>query len=443
VFISFTASLFILDILERYFVEKAEDIVSQGVDISDIADKHFFGNSILSWQKFYIGAPTIITNVFSFSILLNRYTLTSIPKNSLNINEMLYVGILIGINTIISVFLSFIVLRKLERYTNIMINTLYSLSNKDILTTELIPTDLSNEYSSNMYQINNVIKYFRSLYIKNYNTGSSILTAASNLSKSSIQSSSVSKQQSNGINEILSGMENSERSSQNTAVETESMAKRAKDSVAIVQESFEKLNVNLIKMQEITESNIDTISGIKELSEKINSIWEIVTMIEHIAEQTNIIAFNAELESSVAGEEGNKFHIVANEVHRLASNITDSVNEIKNRITAIQHASDNLIISSESGTEKIRDGCHLSVSLESKFHSISSSSEITAESANEITDIVNQQNSAFEQIVMTIRQLATGIESFTESTSTISDATEQLEKIAGYLINNTSDNKRN
>ncbi|HZK19654.1 MAG TPA: methyl-accepting chemotaxis protein, partial [Treponemataceae bacterium] len=240
-------------------------------------------------------------------------------------------------------------------------------------------------------------------------------------------------QQSSGINQIVSVMENSKKHSKNNTLEIEAMAQRAKYSAEIVQKSFLQLNTNLHKMQEITDSNIDTILGIKELGEKIDGIWHVVTLIENIAEQTNVIAFNAELESSSAGKTGEKFHIVANEIHRLASSITDSVNEIKERITNIQHESDNLIISSESGTEKIREGGELAASLKTKFENISSSSEITAESADQITDIVNQQDDAFEQILVTIRQLATGVESFTETTATITVAAEKLKEIASHL----------
>ena len=62
-------------------------------------------------------------------------------------------------------------------------------------------------------------------------------------------------------------------------------------------------------MQDIQESSIDTIGGIKNLEEQIDGIWEIVAIINSIAAQTKIIAFNAELEASSAGEEGKSFEM--------------------------------------------------------------------------------------------------------------------------------------
>ena len=74
----------------------------------------------------------------------------------------------------------------------------------------------------------------------------------------------------------------------------------------------------------------ETISGIKMLGEKIESIWDIVNIINGIADQTKIIAFNAELEASAAGEAGKNFQIVATEIRRLADSTVSSTNEINN-----------------------------------------------------------------------------------------------------------------
>ena len=192
---------------------------------------------------------------------------------------------------------------------------------------------------------------------------------------------------------------------------------------------------NLEKMKQIANANRDTIYGIKNLSEKIESIWSIVKLINGIADQTKIIAFNVELEASSAGEAGKNFHIVANEIRRLADSTMDSTREIKDKITEIQHSSDNLIIMSESGTEKILEGCALSAKVEQNFSSIKSSAEITAESSGDIRMIIEQQSIAFEQILITLKQLSSGIENFSQTTLTVSESTNNLKAIADKLTN--------
>ena len=188
-------------------------------------------------------------------------------------------------------------------------------------------------------------------------------------------------------------------------------------------------------MTEITDANVSTISGIRELGEKIGSIWEIVKIINDIADQTRIIAFNAELEASSAGDSGKNFHIVANEVRRLAAGITNSVDQIKDRITEIQHSSDALLITSESGTEKINAGYENARGLEQKFDSIKKSAEITAKSSYEISDIIQQQTTASEQILIALREISGGVENFTVATDNISSSAENVRKISSDLNN--------
>ena len=249
------------------------------------------------------------------------------------------------------------------------------------------------------------------------------------------ETESISIEQSSSVKEIVATMEDADKLSRNISTRIAEVALVANKTTQDVQNGFTTLATNLQKMNEITEANIETIKGIKALSEKIESIWDIVNIINSIADQTKIIAFNAELEAASAGEAGKNFHIVANEIRRLADLTTNSTKAIKSRITEIQHSSDNLIITSEGGTEKIHEGCELSVNLETNFENIKSSAEITAESSNDIKDIINQQTYAFEQIVITLRQISESIENFSVSTQTVTNASENLRKIADDLSN--------
>ena len=178
-----------------------------------------------------------------------------------------------------------------------------------------------------------------------------------------------------------------------------------------------------------------TIAGIRELGDKIENIWDIVTLINSVADQAKIIAFNAELEASSAGESGKNFHIVATEIRRLADGIIDGTKEIKDKINEIQESSDSLILESENGTEKIQSGVENAKGLEDRFSSIKNASEITAQSADKITTIIQQQAIASEQILVTLRQISSGVENFTSATENISQASQNLKVIADELTN--------
>ena len=163
---------------------------------------------------------------------------------------------------------------------------------------------------------------------------------------------------------------------------------------------------NVNQLSEIALANQTTIDGIKSLGNKIENIWDIVSLINSVADQAKIIAFNAELEASSAGEAGKNFHIVATEIRRLADGIIDGTKEIKERITEIQQSSDSFILTSENGTEKIQNGVASAKELEERFESIKSASEITASSSDEITTIIQHQAQASMQILNTLKEIA-------------------------------------
>ena len=113
--------------------------------------------------------------------------------------------------------------------------------------------------------------------------------------------------------------------------------------------------------------------------------------------------------------------------------MANRIKEIREIINEIQKASDALILDSEKGTAQIDSGCESARSLESGFESIMESSKATASSSHEILDNVNQLTSASEQIFITLKQIAQGIESFSQSTASVSMASENVKEIASLL----------
>ena len=190
-----------------------------------------------------------------------------------------------------------------------------------------------------------------------------------------------------------------------------------------VRSGSEALQSNVRDLQEIRNMNMLTTEGIKKLNTKMNGIWDIVGIISNVADQTKIIAFNAELEASSSGEAGKNFHIVATEIRRLSDTIIDSIKEIKNIIDEIQNASDRLILDSEKGTRQIDASCENARSLERGFGSIMATSRASgSENAQEIKKYAGQVVSSGGKIFDTLQQIAHGIEEFSQNTSATSDS---------------------
>ena len=296
-----------------------------------------------------------------------------------------------------------------------------------------VPTDLANEFSYNIHLINKNTSQFADVLKKAATIGNEIADSVKNLVVISTQNSSVSVEQSTGVRQIVSSMEESDKLSKDISNKITYVNEIANKNLQDVQDGFNTVSESISKMNEITDANITIIDEIKKLNEQIENIWYIVNIISGIADQTKIIAFNAELEAASAGEAGKNFHIVANEIRRLADNTMESTKDIKQRISDIQHSSDSLILASEGGTKKINEGFQLSVKLEDKFNNIKNSSEVTVSSANDIKGFIEQQTISFEQIVITLKQISAGIESSATSIQSVNDLSLQLQKISDSL----------
>ena len=265
--------------------------------------------------------------------------------------------------------------------------------------------------------------------------GAHLFEETQNLVVSAKENAATAQDQSAAVKEIVATMEDSNALSENISSKIHDVSQVAIKTSSDVADGVASIEQNVAQLHAIFDANQQTIEGMKVLSERIESIWDIVTLINNVADQAKIIAFNAELEASSAGEAGKSFRIVANEIRRLSDGIIDGTKEIKERINEIQHSSDSLILASESGTEKINEGYENAKNLGERFASIKNSAEVTAASAGDITEIIQQQTTASEQILIALKQISAGVENFTVATDNISTSSEHIRQMSEEMNN--------
>ena len=187
------------------------------------------------------------------------------------------------------------------------------------------------------------------------------------------------------------------------------IAEIAEKTEDFVNSGVDNIEQSLGKMSDIQETSVDTIGGIKNLGDQIKSIWDILGIINSVASQTKIIAFNAELEASAAGEKGKNFEIVASEIRRLADNTVLSTQEIKEKINEIQRASNNLILAGEEEAERITEGWELSKKIQEIFSDLHSFTETSNARIQKSTD---RQIEFFHSVLKDLRDLSEEIDTF-------------------------------
>ncbi|NLC00321.1 twitching motility protein PilJ [Halopseudomonas formosensis] len=184
------------------------------------------------------------------------------------------------------------------------------------------------------------------------------------------------------------------------AAESAAVAER---SVAIANKGNEVVQSTIAGMDVIREQIQDTSKRIKRLGESSQEIGDIVSLINDIADQTNILALNAAIQAAMAGDAGRGFAVVADEVQRLAERSSAATKQIEALVKTIQTDTNEAVISMEQTTAEVVSGARLtqdagvaleeiekvSTSLAALIQNISNAARQQASSAGHISNTMN------------------------------------------------------
>ncbi len=256
---------------------------------------------------------------------------------------------------------------------------------------------------------------------------------ASELSTAVEEQAATSTEQSAAVAEITSTMEEFSASSTQIADHANLVVDIASKTWENTKRGAGAVESVLMKMSDITNDSQKSIEEIVELGRKSREITKVMEIINAIADQTKLIAFNAALEASSAGEAGKRFGVVAVEIRRLADSVMESTGEIESKINEIQEAINRLVIASEKGAKGIQEGMEYSNQTAGVLGEIVDDAQATTDAAKQISLSTQQQKTASTQVVTALREIVSGAGQTSESIGRIHSISSELAGVSDNL----------
>ena len=216
------------------------------------------------------------------------------------------------------------------------------------------------------------------------------------------------------------------------ASESSAVAER---SVAIANKGNEVVHNTITGMDNIREQIQDTSKRIKRLGESSQEIGDIVSLINDIADQTNILALNAAIQASMAGDAGRGFAVVADEGQRLAQRSSAATKQIEALVKTIQTDTNEAVISMEQTTSEVVRGARLAQDAGVALEEIEKVSKTLAALIQNISNAARQQASSAGPISNTMNVIQ-------EITSQTSSGTTATAKSIGNLAKMASEMRK-
>ena len=217
------------------------------------------------------------------------------------------------------------------------------------------------------------------------------------------------------------------------AVKVSEVAEGAVDSVSVAQSSMEvahkggeAVRQTIQGMESIREQIQDTSKRLKRLGESSQEIGDIVGLITDIADQTNILALNAAIQAAMAGEAGRGFAVVADEVQRLAERVGNATKQIETLVKTIQSDTQEAMLSMEHTTTNVVGGAQVAENAGRSLEEIETVSATLAQRIQAIAQAAREQLDEAARIRETMHVIS-------EQTSSTAQDAQEAAQVIGQL----------
>ncbi|SDO12464.1 methyl-accepting chemotaxis protein [Alkalicoccus daliensis] len=287
--------------------------------------------------------------------------------------------------------------------------------------------------------VNNMIDQLQRMLGSVETTADQVAASAEELLASSNETSRATEEISSSIQEVSNGAE----SQVEQAAENEETVSQISQSVSAITSSVSAVNKasgassekaahgrdvigkTAAQMEKINDVTNQIDVSVNRLSERSGRIGSIVSLINDVADQTNLLALNAAIEAARAGEHGKGFAVVADEVRKLAEQTTNATSEIGVLIEQIQEDVKLSVTRTKEGKEAVDQGSSYVLEAGLSFSDLTEAIQNVALQMKEVTCAVEEVESGVEQIASRSKETTTVAEQSASYTQNVAASAEE------------------
>lgn len=254
--------------------------------------------------------------------------------------------------------------------------------------------------------------------------------------QSAVQISQASErvaEQQNDVNQIATAIHEMSATSGEVASHAEMTASAAQASTSACEEGQQVIGQNRDAITMLANQVQEAASVIHELENNAQGINQILSTIQGIAEQTNLLALNAAIEAARAGEQGRGFAVVADEVRVLSQRTHDSTEEIRSMIENLQQNTQQAVDSMQTSTELADKSVGYAEAASESLNQITLAITEISDMATHIASAAEEQRAVSEDISRNTQAIKEVSDHLAEQTAEVSQSGREMNRAAEIM----------
>ena len=239
-----------------------------------------------------------------------------------------------------------------------------------------------------------------------------------------------SSEQAAAVVEITATMEELARTAAQIAGNAASQAELAAQAEQSGEIGMGSVEEALHGVEEVQKRISGIASRADTLGTRSKEIYRVLDLITEIAQETHILSLNAAIEAAAAGEHGRRFSVVADEVRRLAQRSQESVESVRNLLEEFSGSIRATVVATEEGGKEAARVLERARAAAGAIEALRCALVDTARTAKETSMATEQQRTASDQVVLTLKEVSQVIQRMAEGLKHFSGTAERLNQLA-------------